>query len=247
MAVAVTEGDSTAGRPHYSVLNRLYDRIYAFKDYAGESGRLRDLIRERAPAARTLLDVACGTGMHLQHLRAWFEVEGVDLDPELLAIAGERLPGVPLTVGDMTTLELGRRFDAVTCLFSAVGYVVTEERLRATAAALARHLEPGGLLVVEPWLTPEAWRDGHVGAVFVDDEELKLARINSARREGRVSVLELHYLVGTPAAVERFEETHRLGLFSEDEYRGAFEAAGLQVEHDPEGLTGRGLWIARRA
>lgn len=233
--------------PRYSVLNRLYDRIYAFKDYAGEAERIRALVLERAPGARTLLDVACGTGKHLEQLRRWFRVEGVDRDPELLAIARERLGGVPLHEGDLRTFALPRRFDAVTCLFSSIGYVVDLDGLGRAAARLAAHLAPGGVLVVEPWLTPDAWRDGHVSAVYVDDPDLKLARIGPARREGRRSILELHYLLGTAAGVERAEERHVLGLFGEDEYRAAFEAAGLVVEHDREGLIGRGLWLATRS
>ena len=49
----------------------LYDAIYSFKDYAGEAETLRALVEERAPGARSLLDVACGTGKHLAELRRW--------------------------------------------------------------------------------------------------------------------------------------------------------------------------------
>ena len=63
---------------------------------------MTELIRERNPSARTLLDVACGTGKHLEVLQHEFEVEGLDLDGDLLAIARERLgPAVPLYQGDM--------------------------------------------------------------------------------------------------------------------------------------------------
>jgi ubiquinone/menaquinone biosynthesis C-methylase UbiE len=69
----------------------LYDAFYAFKDYAGEAEKLDALIRLRVPGARTLLDVACGTGKHLAELASRYEVEGLDLDPSLLAVARERL------------------------------------------------------------------------------------------------------------------------------------------------------------
>jgi hypothetical protein len=36
-----------------------------------------------------------------------------------------------------------------------------------------------------------------------------------------------------------------MALFTDEEYRQAFDAAGLSVEHDPEGLIGRGLYIAQ--
>ena len=224
----------------------LYDAVYGFKDYRAEVDKLDGLIQARAPGAATLLDVACGTGKHLELLTDRYRVEGLDLDPALLAIARRRLPQVPFHQGDMTGFELGRRFDAVICLFSSIGYVKTRERLERAAATLASHLAPGGILVVEPWLLPEAWRPGGVHALFVDDDELKVVRMNTGTPAiDDVTTLEFHYLVGTPAEVEYFTERHELGLFSHQDYVGALEDAGLAVEHDPEGLTGRGLYIAR--
>jgi SAM-dependent methyltransferase len=222
---------------------RLYDAVYAsIRDYPREAAELDRLIQERRPGARTLLDIACGTGAHLEHLTG-YEVEGLDLDPEMLGVARERLPNVPLHEGDMADFDLGKRFAAVVCMFSSIGYVRTEERLRSAVASMARHLEPGGVLVVEPWLSPEVWVDRHVGAVFVDQPELKIARMNVGEREGNLSIFEFEYLVGTPNGLERFNERHELGLFTVEQYLEAFRAAGLEVDHDPEGPMGRGLYI----
>ncbi len=223
---------------------RFYDAIYSFKDYADEAAKIHALIQERNPGARTLLDVACGTGLHLEHLRDRYEVEGLDLDRELLAIARERLPSVPLHEGDMLGFDLGRRYDAVVCLFSSIGYAKTVENLNRAVATMAAHVAEGGVLIVEPWITPEAWEDGHLGTVFVDEPDLKIARVNLGERNGRLSRFVFHYLVLTSEGVERFEELHELGLFTHEEYVAAFEAAGLAVEHDPEGLMGRGLYVA---
>ena len=224
---------------------RIYDAIYAsIRDYPREAAELERLIQERRPRARTLLDVACGTGAHLEHLTG-YEVEGLDLDPGMLAVARERLPGVRFHEGDMAAFDLGKRFDAVVCMFSSIGYARTEKRLRSAIASMARHLEPGGVLVVEPWLSPDVWMDRHVGAVFVDEPELKIARMNIAQREGNVSILELEYLVGTPDGLDRFSERHELGPFTVEQYLEAFRAAGLESEHDPEGPMGRGLYVAQ--
>jgi dTDP-3-amino-3,4,6-trideoxy-alpha-D-glucopyranose N,N-dimethyltransferase len=222
----------------------LYDPLYAtFKDYSREAERLRELIAERAPEARTLLDVACGTGKHLELLRPHFEVVGLDLDPELLAIARERVPEVELHEEDMTDFDLGRRFDVVTCLFSSIGYVLTRERLHEAVAVMARHLEPGGVLFVEPWLRPDAWQEGHISMLVVDEPQRKIVRVSRPIRRGDVSVVEFDYLVGTPERVTHFVERHELGLFSDGDYRSAFEAAGLTVDYDAEGLMGRGLYM----
>ena len=223
---------------------RIYDAVYSsIRDYPSEAAELDRLIQERRPGARTLLDVACGTGAHLEHLTG-YEIEGLDLDPEMLAVASERLPNVLFHEGDMASFDLGKRFDAVVCMFSSIGYVKTEYRLHSAIASMARHLAQGGLLVVEPWLTPEAWVDGHVSGAFVDEPELKIARMGLPQREGTVSVLDLEYLVATPDGVERFSERHELGLFTVEQYLEAFRAAGLEAGHDPEGPMGRGLYIA---
>jgi hypothetical protein len=34
-----------------------------------------------------------------------------------------------------------------------------------------------------------------------------------------------------------------LALFTDAEYRRAFELAGLRVEHDPKGIAGRGTYV----
>ena len=222
---------------------RFYDAIYAFKDYAAEADRLHELIQAARPGARSLLDVACGTGRHLEHLRGRYDASGVDLDPELLAIAAERLPGTELRQGDMAEFDLGRTFDAVTCLFSSIGYMRTPERLDAAVANLARHAAAGGVVLVEPWFGPDSYEYGGVYATFVDEPDLKIARINHAGPPGPTSVLEFHYLVGTGSSVDHFTERHELGLFDAARYEDAFRHAGLAVRHEPEGLMGRGLYV----
>ncbi len=225
----------------------LYDLFYDWKDYAGESARIRELVASRVPNARTLLDVACGTGRHLEHLRAWYEVEGVDLDEGLVAVAARKMPDVPVRTADMRDFDLGRTFDVVTCLFGSIGYVQTPEALRASVASMARHVAAGGVLIVDPWLTPEGFDPGHpTRPVVVEQPGLAAARLNDSRIEGRLSIMDFHYLIVRPGErVEHLVETHSLGLFTNEEYREGFEGAGLAAEHDPDGLIGRGLWVGR--
>ena len=225
---------------------RFYDAIYAFKAYESEAEKLHAMIQARMPGATTMLDVACGTGLHLQHLTPHYTAEGLDLDATMLDIARERCPGVPFHEGSMIDFDLGRTFDAVLCLFSAIAYVKTIARMRQAVEMMARHLRPGGVLIIEPWLPPEAFTAGLLSARFVDEPDLKIARMNSGRIEGTLSILDFHYLVGTPDGFSYFTERHEAGLFTHDEYLNAFRAAGLTVEHDPEGLMGRGLYIAEK-
>ena len=188
----------------------LYDLFYDWKDYRAEAEKVRDIVASRTPAARTLLDVACGTGSHLAHLREWYSVEGLDLDPELLNVATRRLPGVALHQADMRDFGLGRIFDVVTCLFSSIGYVETADRLAHAVEAMARHLAPPGVLIVEPWLSPDEFDPHHIGrAMVVEQPDCQAVRMNGSRVEGSRSILDFHYLVGRPGSVEHLTERIR--------------------------------------
>jgi SAM-dependent methyltransferase len=204
----------------FSRSQRFYDAIYSGKDYAQEAVHLKRLIAAyKRSDGNALLDVACGTGGHVPYLRDAFAYEGLDLDPEMLALARSRFPGVVFHQGNMVDFELGRQFDVVTCLFSSIGYAWTEPRLRHTIANLAEHLRPGGVLLVGAFLTPQEWNPGYVHAMFVDQPDLKLARmsVSGVPIEGNIAILDFHYLVATPDGVEHFTEQHELGLFTEEQ------------------------------
>ncbi len=223
----------------------LYDAIYHFKNYARECEILRAVIAVAAPGARTILDVACGTGEHDKFLKEHYAVDGVDLNENYLRAARLKNPAGRYTRADMTDFSLAATYDAVTCLFSAIGYVRTVERMKRAVECMARHVKPGGALIVEPWFTPDAWKPGssfiHAGEIGAD----KVCRMSLSRQEGNLSVVLMHYLRSCPDGIEHYSERLELGLFTRDEMTRAFESANMDVRYDTEGLMGRGLYVAR--
>ncbi len=227
-----------------------YNAIYSSlgKDHTAEAHQVHKIIQaHKKSAGNTLLEVACGTGIHASVLREFYQVEGLDLDNEMLAVARQDYPEIPFYQADMVDFDLGKQFDAVTCLFSSIGYVKTKQRLELAVQTMSNHLRSGGVLIVEPWFTPEQWRPGRVSALFVDQPDLKISRMNISEVEGNLSFFVFHYSVGTPQGIEYFTERHELGLFTQEVYLEAFRKAGLEVTHDPEGLDGRGLYIGLKS
>jgi len=226
---------------------KYYDKIYSFKDYEQEAKEITRIVEESLHSeGRRLLDVACGTGRHIEYLKDQFEVEGLDISREMLEIARVRNPNVTFHQADMTDFNLGKKFDVITCLFSAIGYAKTRELAGSAIACMSRHLLVGGLLIVEPWFPPEAWHAGTVHATLIDEPNLKIARVNTSFVKGHLSYFDLHHLIGTPEGTTHFVEHHELGLFTIEEMRKMFADAGLSVQYDPEGLTGRGLYVGKK-
>jgi SAM-dependent methyltransferase len=244
---------------------QVYDAVYAeHHPYAGGAAKVLEVVRQagdgRDPTSMSLLDVGCGTGRHLELLAGEFgSVAGVDLSEVQLAAAAERLgPGIPLYHGDMLALGsvVGDRpragqaptFDVILCLHSSIAYLASAGELTTAIGEMARLLAPGGMLIIEPWLRPDTYRSFGVITYFIDRPDLKVARMCVSDREGDVSVLDMHHLVGRPEGIEHYVEAHRLRMFSEAEFDRAFRVAGVEARFDPDGIdtVGRGLWVARK-
>ncbi len=230
----------------FSKSARFYDAVYAAaeKDYKAEVEKAHQIIQQKKRSSgKTLLEVASGTGLHASLFQEYYQVEGLDLDPEMVAVASRTHPEVAFHQADMADFALDKRFDVITCLFSSIGYVKTAARLEQAIRNMADHLIAGGVLLVEPWFGPDQWTTGRVSALFVDQPDIKISRMNVSEADGNLSFFVFHYLVATSQGVEYFTERHELGLFTHQEYLRAFQKAGLEVSHDPEGLDGRGLYI----
>jgi SAM-dependent methyltransferase len=229
---------------------QVYDLLYTgtgIKDYPTEAEELHQIITDANPTARTLLDVACGTGAHLAELRRWYAVEGCDISPAMLQVAATRLPDVPLHLADMRQLDLGRQFDAVICLFSSIGYITIPSELATTIERLAAHVGQGGVLILDGWIRPDEWSDEYRGGPDIArDDEMMIVRLAFSRRIGNVTELDMHHLVRTESGIEHFVENHRLALTSTESYVSAIEGAGLSARVMPDFMPGRDRIVGTR-
>lgn len=232
-------------RAPYVLSAEIYDRFYSWKDYAGEARRVREVVRRYGPhPAHSLLDVGCGTGEHLRYLSRHFDVTGVDQNRRMLAVARRKLPRARWVPGRMQTFRLRDRFDVITCLFSAIGYARSESDLVRILRNFAEHLRPEGIVIVEPWLTPQIYRSGGVHLATFGTAEAPIVRMNTeGLRRGR-SVMDMHYLVGAEGRVRHWVERHDMGLFDAPTMMQAFRRAGLRPQKLASRFTTRrGLYV----
>jgi len=128
----------------------LYEVMYPEFDEATPKMCLRmfSAYLERQPSS--ILDVGCGTARDLNVLsRHCADCWGIDYLPEMIAFAHQKRPHLNLQVGDMRTLRLGRTFDVILHLGSALMYALSDDDVDATLETLAAHAHKGTLLIID--------------------------------------------------------------------------------------------------
>lgn len=236
----------------YAKNGKYYDLVYGGKDYGKEIGIIEKLIAKyKVNVGSELLDVGCGTGEHLRFLSTKYDCTGIDINQNLLDIASKKNNNIEFRQADMIDFDLGKKFDIITCLFSAIGYVKTLDNLEFTLKRLFEHLNVGGVLIIEPWFTKNS-KSFVVNSPFLttfEDDDVKIARLSIAKVEGNLSTMDTHYLVAEKGGVvEHFSEEHTLALFEVEDFIKLMKKAGFSTEFLREGLNeeDRGLYIATK-
>jgi SAM-dependent methyltransferase len=93
-------------------------------------------------------DVGCGPGHVAAHLhRLGCDVLGVDLSPEMIAVARRAYPALPFSVGDMTALDItSETLGGIVAFYSVIH--LPPDRLPVALAEFARVLGPGGQVLL---------------------------------------------------------------------------------------------------
>lgn len=211
-----------------SVVTRLYGDDAELYDIAFEwdiAGEVTWLIERLGRDCGRVLEPGCGTGRMLEALASrGVEVVGIDVSPQMVALARGRLRGRgAVELEDMTDFDLGRTFDGAVCPINTL-LQLTPDDLERHLAAIARHLRPGSHYLVQVGLVDprqsepfagshwEASRDDARLRIEWVDEELDFARGRS-RQRSRVEV------TSGPRAGEVVEEIHEMTLWTPATWR----------------------------
>jgi SAM-dependent methyltransferase len=230
----------------HNALAKYYDRVYSYRDYLDEAVRVQNLIiKYLETGGNTLLDVACGTGLHLAHLKDDFSCTGIDASKAMIRIARKNAKGVTFKEADMIKLKLGREFDVVTCLLSSIGYAKTYSNLEKTIRNISRHLKKAGLALIEPSDVNSAYVKGEPRITAYDGKDVKIARVNYTNVRQASAVLNMHILIAERGKdAKYYVDKHELGLFGVNKTLRIMKDAGLKSKYLKNGLMpGREMFI----
>jgi SAM-dependent methyltransferase len=144
------DSDSTARRNRWldrqGVEGDAYDLQYVDREKAGENVHGEaDFVEAFRP--RSVLDAGCGTGrVAIELARRGVTAVGVDIDPRMLETARRKAPHLEWHQGDLSTIDLGRKFEAIV-MAGNVMIFVTSGTEGAVLKNMAGHLVPGGVLI----------------------------------------------------------------------------------------------------
>jgi ubiquinone/menaquinone biosynthesis C-methylase UbiE len=246
----ITKGkDEFMKRGFFRIYARYYDQIYLkIKDYKKEAEVIRGVIRQfEDKRSKNLLDVGCGTGEHLKHLSSKFKCTGMDINNNMINIAKKKVPNARFKVADMVKFDLKEKFDAITCLFSAIGYVETFNNMVKTLENFHKHLSKKGLVIVEPWIFSKDFKEGYVALDTYENEKVKFARMATSKILRSEWIIFMHYLIAEKGKIKYLKELHKMLAAEYEDYIKVFDLAGLKnVRFLKENLWdgNRGLFIA---
>lgn len=255
----------------YASIADLYDSVTAYRDRPD----VAFFVEEARAAGGTVLEVGCGTGRVLiPTARAGVEIVGLDLSPHMLQVCRDRVAREPdevrsrvrLVQADMRSFGLARTFALVTMPFRPFQHLTTVEDQLRCLAAIHRHLERGGRLVLDlfnPSLTAlvqdNLGREAGEEPEFTTPDGRRVTRwhkIVSRDLLHQVNQVELVYYVTHPDGRKerlvhgfpmrylfRYEAEHLL-------VRSGFDVEALYADYDrnPYGSTYPGdlIFVARK-
>ncbi len=217
----------------YSDLAYLWPIISPPDEYAQEATCWRRVLRDKlGPGKHQVLELGVGGGHNLSHLTRDFQATAVDLSPQMLCLSAKLNPDVEHYLGDMRSIRLGKKFDAV-LIHDAIAHMFSEGDLRATFVTVRTHLRPGGVILVAPEWVREVFsgpRDFRwvrkTGAVAVTIEE----HLHDSDPEDTEVESIFSYTISENGTQRVEQDTHTTGLFPICTWEQLLAEAGFDVE-----------------
>lgn len=199
------------------------------EDLRGDEAETVEFLAELGGAG-PVLEFAIGTGrIGLPLAERGIAVHGIEQSVAMVDQLREKQgpTGVDVTIGDMTTVELSQQYSLVYLVFNTIHNVLTQDGQVRCFENAARHLDTGGMFVVEtgvPWRGPREGSYVEVPAVTMDEVRLSLHSYDATTQ-----ILDINHLRVTAEGIGMSPISLRLVYPSELDLMARI--AGLRLRH----------------
>jgi SAM-dependent methyltransferase len=234
----------------YSELAAWWPLVSPLEDYVEEGSEIARVLQQYAADSKSLLELGSGGGHVAHQLGGRWALTLTDLSPAMLEVSRRIHPTAEHRVGDLRTLDLGRRFDVVLA-HDAIDYMLTEPDLVRALATAHRHLAPGGIALFIPDHTIERFEADTDWGGGDDDHgrSLRFLEWTEPLVPGATrGVTHYSFLVrDADGSVRSLYERHDFGVFPRATWERLLDAAGFDLrvveERTSEERTPRLLFV----
>ena len=217
----------------YDILAEHYDDLQLTGDTAAWGPYILGLITDYCKAeGKTVTDLGCGTGVITNFLASkGFEVTGVDLSPDMLAIAssGDETGTVSWICADITSYE-GPSCGCFISTMDTIGHITDKDSLAKMFASVAGLLEEGGIFILDA-TTKHHFEDTLGENVFYEDyDDFTLLWVNHYDKENKINHAELTlFELCEDDLYERYDGELTARCYSSEEIEEMAKSAGLKT------------------
>lgn len=217
----------------YGDLASWFHLLTSPEEYVEEAEIYRQLLVGAADETiRTVLELGSGGGNNASHLKRHFDMTLTDLSAEMLELSRTLNPECDHAEGDMRTMRLGRKFDAV-FVHDAIDYMATRDDLRAAMETAFVHCRPGGVALFVPDFVRERFvpRTSHGGN---DGPSRALRYLEwdwDPDTKDDTYLVDFAVLLREEDGTVRVEhDRHECGVFARETWLGLLREVGFRAE-----------------
>jgi SAM-dependent methyltransferase len=223
---------------YYNKISKIYDLMYTKETGFDHKAQVIwvDKFRKKLNLPKDVLDLACGTGMHLQYFKQLgYLCQGIDASHDMLKLAKKRLKRVPLRESYFEDFKLKRKVPLITSFFNAMSYNTDIKKLKATFKNVRNNLSENGIFVFDIFCVDKP-KEVFITKNF-EAGKLKISRtiVGVPSKKGFKSTM--YYVISDGKRSEIICETSYRGAFSEKQILSALKDAGFNVLYNGEGYA----------
>ena len=127
----------------YKEFAKYYDKFYSKKNYKKEVEFLKNFVRKNDK----IIDIGCGTGIHAS-LLSNYDVDGLDLNKEMLEIAKTRIKG-NLYNQNMLNININKKYNIIISMFAVINHLKNIDELEKCLLNFKKILLPDGKIILD--------------------------------------------------------------------------------------------------
>ncbi len=132
----------------------IYEKAFSYRNFGKECSFIRKQLNKKT---KSLLDIGCGAGQHLEILSKYYEIGGLDKSKKMVDYAKKKLKG-NFYVRDMKKFSLPKKYDSAVSMLATFSYLVDIGDILSHFDSVSKVLNKKGIYMIEMG-NPYVWFD----------------------------------------------------------------------------------------